>query len=303
MMRSVSQSEMKLLCPAKINLTLHILGKRPDGFHELETVMCPVSLYDDLEIVETAPGSGIQLEVLGADLPADTTNLAYKAAARVLEKSGVRQGVSLRLTKRIPMGGGLAGGSSNAASVIRGVNELLDCGLTESELHGIAAGLGSDINFFLVNGPAHCKGRGELVTPLELCQPWRALLINPGFGVPTPWAFQAYASDPGVGETGFCSLALADGGSLFLRNDLEPAVFRKYLWLDSAKQWLGKQAEVRGSLMSGSGATVFALLDPSLDQDGAERLQEKARTYFGGDVWMEVVELLSGKPRTPTSIP
>jgi 4-diphosphocytidyl-2-C-methyl-D-erythritol kinase len=284
---------MKLRCPAKINLFLHILGKRPDGFHELETLMCPVSLYDDLELEETP--SGIHLEVEGADLPADSTNLAYRAAAGVLEKSGTGKGVRMKLTKRIPMGGGLAGGSSNAASVIRGVNELLGCGLKEDELHQIAAGLGSDINFFLVDGPALCRGRGEKVSPVRLRDSFKAILINPGFGVPTPWAFKAYGSAPQQGDKGYFSLALTDGGTLVLRNDLEPAVFQKYLWLEEAKAWLGSQEEVMGSLMSGSGATVFALLHPSEDFDLGEKLKEKAKLYFGGDVWMEVVELLSGK--------
>lgn len=286
----IAEPHMKLRCPAKINLYLHILGKRSDGFHELETVMCPVSLHDELELEEVS--SGVHLQVVGADLAADTSNLAFKAAAGVLKKSGVNKGVSIRLTKRIPMGGGLAGGSSNAASVIRGVNELLGCGLSEAELHEIAAGLGSDINFFLLNGPGLCQGRGERVSPVRLRGRYRAILINPGFGVPTPWAFKAYAADPRQGKPESVSLDLEEGGSLTLRNDLEPAVFGKYLWLEEAKQWLSRQNEVSGSLMSGSGATVFALLKNPETPGQAERLEAKARLYFGGDVWMEVVELL-----------
>ncbi|MDZ4788668.1 MAG: 4-(cytidine 5'-diphospho)-2-C-methyl-D-erythritol kinase [Blastochloris sp.] len=283
---------MKLFCPAKINLTLHILGKRPDGFHDLETLMCPVSLFDELEL-EESPG-GIELTVTGADLPGDATNLAYKAAAKVLEKCASTKGVRMRLTKKIPMGGGLAGGSSNAASVIRGVNDLLSCELSEEDLHGIAASLGSDINFFLQNGPAICRGRGEMVSSVGLKDPLRAVLINPGFGVPTPWAFQSYASDPQSGEVSSLSLALTKGGAVVLRNDLEPAVFKKYFWLQEAKHWLSEQAEVRGSLMSGSGATVFGVLRNDLNTLQTNLLKDKIRTYFGSSVWTEIVEVLSG---------
>jgi 4-diphosphocytidyl-2-C-methyl-D-erythritol kinase len=280
---------MKLRCPAKINLYLHILGRRPDGFHELETLMCPVSLFDDLEMEEV--DRGIHLQVEGADLPADSSNLAYRAAAAVLEKSGVAKGVRMHLTKRIPMGGGLAGGSSNAASVIRGVNELLQAGLSEPQLHEIAAGLGSDINFFLVNGPALCRGRGEKVQAVKLKKQVRVLLLNPGFGVPTPWAFQAYASGMEKRGREGCAVELSGAGSLRLRNDLEPAVFGKYLWLAQAKAWLNGRSEVSGALMSGSGATVFALLEDEADSD---KLKAAARAYFGGDVWMEVVKVCEG---------
>lgn len=281
---------MKIFCPAKINLYLHILGKRPDGFHELETLMCPVSLYDELELEPRA--SGIQLEVRGSDLPADATNLAYKAAQRVLEKSGSSQGIYLRLTKNIPMGGGLAGGSSNAASVIRGMNDLLALKLTEAELHEIAAELGSDINFFLEHGPALCRGRGEQVHRIQLKESLLILLINPGFGVPTPWAFQTYAKNPCRGTESSHGLDLADGRKIHLRNDLEPAVFSKYLWLEEAKAWLANQEYVSASLMSGSGATVFAILKKDLSSVDKENLNLQVKDYFGAEVWTHIVEVL-----------
>lgn len=281
---------MKLFCPAKINLYLHILGKRPDGFHELETLMCPVSLYDELELEERA--GGITLEVRGSDLPADATNLAYKAAQRVLEKSGSSRGIAIRLTKNIPMGGGLAGGSSNAASVIRGMNDLLALGLNEADLHEIAAGLGSDINFFLQQGPALCRGRGEQVQGVRIKSSLQVILINPGFGVPTPWAFQTYAKNPYHGVESSYGLDLADGTRIHLRNDLELAVFSKYVWLEEAKRWLSKQEQVSASLMSGSGATVFAILKGGLSSVDKENLNLQVRAYFGSDVWTQIVEVL-----------
>lgn len=281
---------MQRRSPAKINLTLKILGKRPDGFHELETVMCPVGIYDELEF-EPAP-SGIQLTVEGADLPADPSNLVWKAARLVQESAGTERGVRIRLKKHIPMGGGLAGGSGNAAVTLLAVNELWSCGLSVARLKELAGRLGSDIAFFLDGGASLCTGRGEVTRPVRLRAPRHVLLANPGFGVPTPWAYQAYAASPQSGEPGRAGLGLEDGGhaeAFRLRNDLEPAVFGKYLWIAEAKAWLLGREGVVDALMSGSGATVFALFDSPED---AERVAAEARAHFGPKCWIHAVPLL-----------
>jgi len=180
---------MKVRCPAKINLYLRILGKRPDGFHELETLMCPVSIFDEMEF-ENGPAD-VELQIEGADIPAGEDNLVVRAVRLLQEATGLRNGVRIRLRKQIPVGGGLAGGSSNAALTLRALNTFWKAGLSEAQLGQAAAKLGSDINFFLQDGPAICRGRGELVEPVELAGEWQALLINPGFGVPTPWVRRA----------------------------------------------------------------------------------------------------------------
>lgn len=275
---------VRLLSPAKINLFLHIEGKRSDGFHELETLMCPVNCFDELEF---SPADAIELEVEGADLPCGPDNLAWKAAESLRRQAGIREGVRIRILKRIPLGGGLAGGSSNAAKVLQGCNRLWKAGATPEDLHQLAAGLGSDVNLFLESGPCLCRGRGELVEPVRWDDPLHIVLINPGFGVSTPWAFKTYAGDPGKfgrGETGSwkSSFRLPSGESreLACRNDLEPAVFSKYAWVAEAKQWLLSRPECLDALMSGSGASVFALTQ---DANKANSLMNRMREFFGTD--------------------
>ncbi|MDX6766773.1 MAG: 4-(cytidine 5'-diphospho)-2-C-methyl-D-erythritol kinase [Candidatus Methylacidiphilales bacterium] len=281
---------LKVRSPAKINLTLEITGKRPDGFHELETLMCPVGLYDELEIEES--GEGITLRVEGADLPADPTNLVWRAAALVQEVTGCRKGVRMVLRKVIPMGGGLAGGSGNAAAVLHAVNDLWGCGLSRAQLKDLAGRLGSDIAFFLDGGASWCTGRGEITRPVELDWRGHVLLLNPGFGVPTPWAYRTYAAEPQAGELGRLELAvrgIPGRERVRLRNDLEPAVFTKYFWIAEAKAWLLGQPGVVDAMMSGSGATVFALLP---DAEAASRVAEAARDHFGPNCWIQTPCLL-----------
>jgi len=280
---------MKILAPAKINLYLHISGKRPDGFHELESLMCPVDLMDEIEIMPTE--SGITLSVEGAELSAGPDNLVWRAADLVLRASGKKQGVKILLKKKIPMGGGLGGGSSDAAAVLLAVNELTGETQSLENLSRFAAELGSDVAFFLFHQPAICRGRGEIVEPVEAKGlPW-VVLINPGFGVPTPWAYKTYAAHPASGENGR-AFPWTPGG-ITIRNDLEPAVFSKYLWIAEAKAWLQKSAHCLDSLMSGSGATVFALVE---DGDTAARLTEAIRGHFGHHVWTHAGRLLERAP-------
>jgi len=281
---------LKVQSPAKINLTLEIKGKRPDGFHDLETLMCPVGLFDELEFERTA--EGIALEVEGADLPADPTNLVWRAARLVQETTGCTQGVKMLLRKRIPMGGGLAGGSGNAATVLRHVNDLWGCGLSVEELKALAGRLGSDIAFFLDGGASWCTGRGEISHRVGLDLRAHVLLLNPGFGVPTPWAYQAYAANPGPGGEGRLRVAVRGvpgRGQISLRNDLEPPVFAKYFWIAEAKAWCLRQPEVMDAMMSGSGATVFALLP---DGTAAETVAGRAREHFGPNCWIQTPCLL-----------
>jgi 4-diphosphocytidyl-2-C-methyl-D-erythritol kinase len=272
--------------PAKINLTLHLTGRRPDGFHELETLMCPVGIHDGLDFAP-AP-SGIHLTIEGADLPADESNLAWKAARLVQEACGTDRGIRIHLKKNIPMGGGLAGGSGNAAAVLQAANILWEAGLDTATLKGLAARLGSDIAFFLDGGASLCTGRGEVTRPVHLDLRAHVLLLNPGFGVPTPLAYQTYAASPSRGREGRLDIPL-DGAFFRLRNDLEPAVFSKYPWIAEAKAWCLRQADVLDALMSGSGASVFALLP---DAEAAARAAAAARAHFGPKCWIQTPPLL-----------
>lgn len=279
--------KIEVFAPAKINLYLHILGRRPDGFHELETLMAPISVGDTLTAGLTPePGVVLTCEGGGADLPVDPTNLASRAAALFLDQYNIKEGVRLHLLKKTPIGAGLGGGSSDAAHVLLALRKLTGVAASDADLAAIAAKLGSDIPFFIYRRPAVCRGRGEIIEPVaDWNEKLRGLLIHPGFGVPTPWAYKAYAENPRQGEPG---AAFAFG---ILRNDMEPAVFAKHLWLPTAKAWLAEQPGVRGALMSGSGSSVFALLDETTD---AAALAVRFRAAFGESIFAEPFEVLAG---------
>ena len=203
----------------KVNLLLNILRKRADGFHELETVIHPVGVFDRMTF--TRAGSGIQLTCSEPSLPTDPRNLAYRAAELFLRAAKTKEGVRIHLEKRIPLAAGLGGGSANAAVTLLGLNELFGQPLAPDKLQLIAAFLGSDVPFFLQSNPALATGRGEQVQQLD---PFPALkgavflLIHPGFGIATAWAYQRLAWFPGVlnGQAGRARklVSLLQGGDV-----------------------------------------------------------------------------------------
>ena len=184
---------MKILSPAKINLTLEILGKRPDGFHELETWMLPVGLYDELEI-ELASGQSFVSNV--PELTGDSSNLIIRAAQLFSEASSIQAAYEIRLAKNIPIRAGLGGGSSNAGATLRLLNQIHGEPLSMVQLEAVAARLGSDVAFFVSAQSAWCKGRGELMEPRSFPTDLWICLFKPGFGVSTEGAYRAYAALP-----------------------------------------------------------------------------------------------------------
>jgi 4-diphosphocytidyl-2-C-methyl-D-erythritol kinase len=283
--------------PCKINLLLNILGKRPDGFHELETVLQPVALRDELEF-SRSPG-GIQLTCSDPSLPVDSSNLVHRAAAAFLEAANIREGVGIHLEKRIPMAAGLGGGSGNAAHTLLGLNELFGHPLAPEKLQELASALGSDVPFFLQNKPALATGRGERITPLP---PFAALegvfllLIHPGFGISTAWAYQQLVKYPEAlnGRPGRAQklidllqapdLAAADAE---FYNSLEAPALNKYPLLALFQEFLRSNGAA-AALMSGSGSTTFALVRGS---EAAEELKRGFTAKFGETCWTAVVPL------------
>ncbi len=261
---------MKQFAPAKINLYLHILGRRPDGFHELETLMAPISLGDTLDL-DLIP-AGIEFTCSDPALADAKDNLATKAARLFLDEFKLATGVRIHLEKAVPVGAGLGGGSSDAAAVLLALRELMKVDCPDSKLADLAAKLGSDISFFIYRTAAICRGRGELVEPVHPKEKIQGLLVHPGFGVSTPWAYKIYAQNPSPGVSG---KTFAD---VTLRNDLEPPAFSKYPWLPAAKGWFQKQPEVIDSLMSGSGSSVFALTH---SRENTWCLERRFRAEFG----------------------
>jgi 4-diphosphocytidyl-2-C-methyl-D-erythritol kinase len=288
---------LEIRSPAKINLQLNILGRRPDGFHELETLLHPVGLHDELTLEPAA--RGIALTCSDPTLPADPSNLVWRAAAAFLDAGGLRTGVRLHLEKRVPREAGLGGGSANAAATLRGLNQLFGYPLPAARLHELAAALGSDVPFFLQDKPALATGRGETIQPLDLFPAlagYWVLLVHPGFGISTAWAYQALARHPEARQgqpgrarelvrtlqSGDMALAAAQ-----LYNSLEAPAFTKFPWLALARDFLAENS-APASRMSGSGSALFALT-PTRDQ--AEALRERFRARFGPRLWTAVVPL------------
>jgi 4-diphosphocytidyl-2-C-methyl-D-erythritol kinase len=273
-----------LTAPAKINLSLRILGKRPDGFHELETLMAPLNLADEIEIVH-APGHAIELTCNDPEIPTDSGNLCVRAVELFREETGIAHGISVSLMKRIPHGAGLGGGSSDAAAVLKGLNVLFDEPLVNEELALLAASLGSDVPFFLHDGPALCKGRGEILEEASAIPERRILLIKPPFPVPTAWAYKRYAE---VNESGhklpIDPVQYLDG--IELVNDLEPPVFAKYLLLPAMKEWLLEQSCVESAFMTGSGSTMVAVIRPTAAADDITGLKRALLAEFGETMWV-----------------
>jgi len=270
---------MQLLAPAKINLSFEVKGRRADGFHEIETLMTPISLADRLTIERAGDEDRIDFSCDDPSLPVGDDNLVVRAAKLFRERAGVTAGIAVELEKKIPHGAGLGGGSSDAASTLLGLNELFEAGLPSEELMKLAAQLGSDVPFFIARSAALCRGRGELVKPISLDAKFPLLLLKPDFGVPTPWAYGKWKESrelPGI------DYSLQEFGGIRFVNDLEKPVFEKFVFLARLKTWLRRQPEVAVALMSGSGSTVFAVLRES---GSAKELATRARSAIDPNLW------------------
>jgi len=286
---------LEKLSPCKVNLLLNILGKRPDGFHDLETVMYPVRIYDRL--LFSVGGHGIQLTCNEPSLPTDSGNLVYRAADLFCKAAQLTVGVRLELEKRIPLAAGLGGGSANAATTLLGLNELFQQPLPPARLQELAASLGSDVPFFLQAKPALGTGRGEKIQPLGDLPSLNGcvlLLIHPGFGIATAWAYQQLVNFPNVlnGRAGRASTLISLLRSSDLKtaasefyNSLEAPAFRKYPLLLLFQEFLRENGAV-ATLMSGSGSTTFAVVQ---SQSAAETLGERFRGEFSDRNWMAIV--------------
>lgn len=267
---------VSVFSPAKINLFLAVTGRRADGYHELVSVVAPLTFGDELaaETGGERPETGTQFSLACDDpqVPVDGSNLVLKAAEAFAVATGWRTAVSFRLTKRIPVGAGLGGGSSNAIAALRALNQLTGAGLGHDALLALAAGLGSDCPLFLAGGPVVMRGRGEQVEALPAGAARRlhdrsVLLFKPGFGVSTEWDYERMAAGaPGsylpAAEAGRRLAAWiageADTAEL-LFNNLETVVFRKYLALPVLLDRLRTRFGL-APRMSGSGSACFALL-------------------------------------------
>ncbi|WP_027876754.1 4-(cytidine 5'-diphospho)-2-C-methyl-D-erythritol kinase [Meiothermus cerbereus] len=267
---------MELLAPAKVNLGLSVLGRRPDGYHELHTLFAALRVGDRLW-VEAIP-EGIKLEVRGQGLPANTDNLVYKAALAYLSAAGWPGGVKVVLEKNLPLAAGLGGGSSDAAAVLRALARLYPAPL---ELPSLALKLGADVPFFLGSGLAEGRGVGERLTPLPPLQA-ALVLVNPGIAVSAAEAYKGLTPEMWQPELDVAGIqaAIQAGEEPPYWNTLERPVFRMHPYLEALKQELYRLG-LKGVLMSGSGSTLFGLAgDVHEAQHFAEVLRSKYPSFW-----------------------
>lgn len=259
-------SALNLLSPAKINLTLEILGIRPDGYHKLRSIMQPIDFFDEVRI-ETEDGDGIELECSGIDAPRDNSNLAWRAAEAYLTESGLNLRVGIKIKKRIPMGTGLGGGSGNAASVLVGLNKIT-AALSEKKLLSLASSIGADVPFFIKSQTALVQGIGEKITVLRDFPLFYYLVLCPKLHVSTEEVYKKWDELNGPGKDTNSKEGLQDierrteafrENSLPpLINDLEEPAFALYPEINSYKKILTSMGS-ESVLMSGSGSSVFAV--------------------------------------------
>lgn len=287
------------LSPCKVNLLLNILGKRPDGFHELETLFHHVRVHDRLTF-ERINKPLIELTCNHPELPTDSGNLVYRAAVAFFQDARIdNAGARIHLEKNVPLAAGLGGGSGNAAQTLIGLNELFEKPLLPAQLVNLAAALGSDVPFFLQEKPALGVGRGERVESLEPFEALRGiciLLIHPGFGISTAWAYKNLARFPAAlnGRPGraaelvhaFRAGNLEQAAPHFY-NSLEAPCLEKYPILVMFQEFL-REHGAAAALMSGSGSTTFALVR---GEENAAALRGRFLERFGSGAWTAIAPM------------
>lgn len=278
---------VRVKVPAKINLWLEVIGKRPDGYHELSSLMLPVGIYDSIDM-EIEEGDGIALTCNHPDVPQDAGNLAWRAAERYFDRYGKRKGLRIVLTKDIPVGAGLGGGSADAAGVLLGLNELFGKIFSLDELGAIAGGLGADVPFFLHQYPALATGIGEKLERVEGVPSYPLVLIKPPFMVSTRWVYESFTLTRNESRIKVSGLK-AHPWQLrnFMENDLETVTLHQYPLLAQIKEWLLQQG-AHGALMSGSGPTVFGVFG---DMEQAEKVGAMAKHRWDG-CWISAAEVI-----------
>lgn len=257
-------NQITLRANAKINLFLNVLDKRPDGYHNIETIYQSISLHDTITLRKLSHGE-VKLQSNIPDLPTDERNIVYKAVKLMMSETNTNYGVDIQIIKRIPISAGLAGGSADAAGTLVGLNELWDIGFSQDKLKELGEKLGADVPFCIIGGTCLGEGKGEKIIKLNSLPSLPVVIANPGFQVSTAWAYENI-DNLGLTEITKNANILIDkinqkdlsniSDDLF--NIFESVVFQKYPVLSELKDCFNKNGAL-GSLMTGSGPTVFAL--------------------------------------------
>ena len=270
--------DLRVFSPAKINLFLHVTGRRPDGYHDLYSLMCPVSLFDTLLLTFQNEGlrrnQAVRLTCDHPEVPSDETNLACRAAALFLDRLKSNDSVHIALEKRIPVAAGLGGGSSNAATVLTALNRRAGYPFSTQSLMEMGRSLGADVPFFIMNRPAIAEGIGERLTVYDGLRPFFLLLIGFPFGVSTADVYKNLNLGLTNCKKANTSFPLEKGQDFdilrYLYNDLETVTIHQFPEIDAAKTALVNHGSV-GALMSGSGPTVFGLFETAEERTHALR--------------------------------
>ena len=278
-----NQTAIEILSPAKINVFLKVTGQRIDGYHELLTVFVPVALYDKLIISKSEK----ELEVYcsGRELPKDQNNLVSQAAISFFEKTGIKKGVKITLIKNIPISSGLGGGSSDAATTLKGLNQLWPNALSKEDLEKLALSLGADVPFFLLQKPAIARGIGEILQPIENFPSLWYVIVSPNLMISTAWTYERIKLN--LTNNRNQNIISSFKKNIFnipelLFNDLERVTLVKYPFLNSIKESL-LQLGALGALMTGSGPSIFGLFDSAKKAREAGKILE---SYDKGDVFV-----------------
>ena len=287
-----SQSSIHL-APAKLNLRLKITGRRPDGYHNLVSIMATVSLYDRIELQITSRNL-ITISCEGFSAPADKENLACRAAQAFFAKTGIDHGLSIKLTKNIPVAAGLGGGSSDAACVLKALNQIWSCPLSAKELAELALGLGADVPFFLIEKPCIVRGIGEILEPIEKWPKLWYIIVTPPIRVSTAWVYGNLNWSPleGTGELEltkdeyqFIIVNLKKKVFVIARvldNDLERVTASHFPAIEDIKKTLMDSGS-DGVLMSGSGPSVFGVFG---SKDRARQAKTDLTSLDIGDIFL-----------------
>ncbi len=272
---------LRLLSPAKVNLRLEILKKRKDGYHEVRTLLQKISLYDQLHFT-LKKGRGISVTTDHPNLPVGKNNLVYQAVQSIMKKSDYQGGVLIEIEKRVPLGAGLGGGSSNAATTLQAMNQLLEVGLPKKELMRMGLQIGADVPFFFLESAAIASGIGERLRKIELPGVWY-LLIYPNFEVSTHWAYQNFILTRRQLRLNLPQLPTTPKEiSSLLCNDLEEVVSREYPQIEAMKKMLNS-AGALGASMTGSGPTVFGVFS---GEEEASEAYKKVKRMVRGKGWV-----------------
>ncbi len=263
---------------AKINLGLNIVSRRPDGYHNLETVFCPIGLSDVLEIVPAAKGESTTLQCYGRTVDCPTEKNLVMKAYRLMEREAGAPPVAMHLYKHIPDGAGLGGGSSDASATMLMVNEMFDLGLSRERLAQMAATIGADCPFFIYNTPMTASGIGDVLKPASIdLKGLTLLLVKPEVSVPTAVAYSRVTPTPSDTDlAALLALPVAKWKEAGVKNDFEPSVMAAYPELAAIKQRI-EQSGAAYAAMSGSGSAIFGIFDSAnMAEEAAREFSEMA---------------------------